>query len=107
MGVRSYCISDCDTSDKSILLEALFKRSKMTWKDIKDDGHFKLGYEILSDEKLNKKLREKSLKKLSDDARLKVFRAKQGTKKRIIGHREDHIFYLLYYDRKGDLYNHN
>lgn len=106
MGVRGYCVSDCDTTQKSSLVDALFLRSQLTWQQLKNEPRDRLGYEILSDPSLNNKLRSKAKKKLSEDDRLKVFRVKTDTKMRMIGHRVDHIFYILLFDRKGDLYDH-
>ena len=107
MGVRGFCISECDVPDKAIFMDAILKRGRMTWEQLIQEDHTKLGFEILRDERINQRLREKSLKPLSPDAKLKVFRAKSDTLKRFVGHRENNILYLLFYDKDGSLYKHS
>ncbi len=105
--VNKYCPKDCEPSERAIFFDALYKRSCLTWEQIRQISHETLGYEILKNEKINDNLRKNAKMELAPDAPIKIFRAKKDTKMRIVGHREGRIFYLLYLDRKGDLYSHD
>lgn len=102
-----YGLKSCQAKDKAIFLDAIHKRSGLTWKQIKYES-FKdgLGWEFLKDKKLNIKLRNMARKKLTDDAKIQVFCAKARTKKRMLGERDGQIFYILFLDPLGETYEH-
>lgn len=104
---NKYNLRYCDVKDKAIFLEAIHKRSRLTWKDIKDLPYKNgLGWEPLKDERLNIKLRKMTEKTLTEDTKIWVFCAKSRTKRRILGQRDGQIFYILFLDPKGKLYKH-
>ncbi len=108
IGVNTkYGLKSCQVEDKAIFLEAIHKRSDLTWKQIKNEP-FKngLGFELLKDRKLNMKLRRMARKKLTEDAKIRVFCAKSRTKRRMLGERDGQIFYILFLDPCGEIYEH-
>lgn len=104
---RGYAVRSCGIQDKAIFLDAIHKRSGLTWKQLRNERYENgLGWEILQNERTNMRLRKMAKKKLTDDVKMWIFRAKPKTIKRIVGHRENQVFYILFLDPNGSLYEH-
>lgn len=107
VGVKKYDLKSCTDQDKGIFLEAIYKRSGLMWKQIKSLPYKNgLGCETLTNEEINKKLRERAKKELTDDVKIRIFCVKPRTKMRMVGHRDGQVFYILFLDPRGDLYTH-
>lgn len=106
IGCKNYDLKCCDHQDKAIFLDAIYKRSGLTWKQIKSQPKDRLGWELLDNDKTNMKLREMAKKKLTEDVKIWVFRAKSKTIRRMVGHRDRQVFYILFLDPNGSLYEH-
>ena len=107
IGVKKYDLKSCNNEDKAIFLDAIHKRSGFTWKQIKNQSYENgLGWETLQNEKLNMKLRKMATKKLTEDVKIWIFCAKSETTRRMLGHRDGQVFYILFLDPRGKLYKH-
>jgi len=106
--VDDYDMKACNKEEKAIFFDAIYKRSGLTWGQIRQANHEDLGRELLQNDELCKRLRKKAKKPLTDDVELMIFRARNSRPPmRIVGHRDGQIFYILFLDPKGTLYSHD
>lgn len=91
--VSGFCIDDCNRDEKAALADALFKRSKLTWGELKQSGRHQLGYEKIDRTALNKKIP----KSITEDVQVIAFRF--CGKAPMVGYRDREVFRVIWLDR--------
>ena len=88
--------------DKNIrsFLSILNNLSKITWQEIMRSSRYKNGTEIINSKQIKKPLP----KEITPDMNILVFHLQDLF--RLIGVRDGKVFYTLFIDINGDLYNH-
>ena len=97
-----YSVAKLPLEDKSALLEAIFKRSSMTWNELQLSGRHKLGSEKIRVDSINTNL-PKSI--TGDVEFLLAFR--YFDMKPFLGYRNRFIFHIVFIDYGRDLYDHS
>ncbi len=98
-----YCFSQLDQKQKSDFAEALFRRKDLTWNDYHQIPKESLGYELLPFDCL--KIASKPICVTEDLEKVIVIRF-SGNDGRIVGFREQNIYYVLWIDCGFELYDH-
>lgn len=96
-----YCISKCQRKEKADFADTLRKLGKMTWRELKQIGRHKLGYEKISRDSI----RTSVPVNLKGDARFIAFRF--SGKKPMVGYRDKNIFHIIWLDWNLSLYKHD
>ena len=97
-----YTIDECRQAGKAEeFLEALWRRSKLTWRDLLVADHEKIGAEPLPQSRVT----STAIANLTPDEKLLVFRFASRTG-RIVGYREGRIYHVLWVDPSLSLYPH-
>ncbi|MGU9961634.1 MAG: hypothetical protein ACNYPF_01275 [Candidatus Puniceispirillales bacterium WSBS_2018_MAG_OTU23] len=96
-----YGMKDVDKMKKAIFLDALYKRSQLTWNQIITNSRTNLGCEFIELTQIKARL-----SKNFDGENFMIFRTKGSTKSRIIGYRINDVFHIVAYDHKGKSYSH-
>ncbi|AVF43574.1 hypothetical protein [Acinetobacter nosocomialis] len=97
---NNHCLSKCEKHEKLDLLDSIFQRREMTWKEIIVADRHKLGSE---------KIERKSLKvtvpnSVPKDAKIWALRFCDLAP--MVGYYENNIFYILWLDRAFKVYKH-
>ena len=97
--VSGYCVDDCDVAAKVAFLDAMRKRSRMTWMEIHQTRREGLGCEQIPRAALNVQVPSA----ISDDINFISLRA--GRRRRIIGYQERAILHIIWLDRDHSVYS--
>ena len=95
-----YCISKCDSEDKSSFADTLLQISQFTWAQLKSISRHKNGFELLPQDAI----RKVPPVVMSPDQRYMAFRFR-GMKS-MVGYRDNDVYHILWLDRDRTLYNH-
>lgn len=98
--VSGYCVNSCTKDEKAHLADALFKRSQMTWAELRQAHKMGLGYEKISRNSLKKSVPTA----IKEDVQIIAFRF--AAKAPMVGFRDKEVFRVIWLDRAFDLYNH-
>lgn len=98
--VDGFCLRDCTKDEKAALADALFKRSKLSWSELRQAPRHGLGYE---------KIERSSIKKsiptlIKEDATFIAFRF--CGKAPMVGYKDGRVFHIVWLDRGFALYDH-
>lgn len=94
---KSHCISKCEKEEKIAFVDAILKRSEMTWSQIFKSPHDKLGSEIIR--------RIKQPKPSCAEGK-EIISIRFHNQKPMVGFRDREVFYILWFDRAFDVYDH-
>ena len=103
---KNYCIEKCLNADKSFprqLIKKIGEISKLSWSEIKLASKNGLGAEKID----KKSIRVSIPTTYSEDVDFFTSFYFNGTKGRIIGHRSQSLFHILYIDTDLSVYKHN
>ena len=103
---KGYNLKSLTKEEKSQLLDAITKRSSLTWSEIKSLPRNTLGYELMDIDNIKKF--PDNLKNMGLD-KVMIFRIKSKTTSRLMGYRDPrfpHVFQIIMYDKKGEAYPH-
>ncbi|MDO8684913.1 MAG: hypothetical protein Q7N50_15725 [Armatimonadota bacterium] len=95
---KSHCITNCEQREKSDFAEMLRKLSQCIWHDLENSNYHGIGCERI------KRLKVKRPEDLSDDTIFIAFRF--SGMKPMVGHRENDVFHILWFDREFNVYDH-
>lgn len=98
----NFCFDKMNHQQKSDFAEALYKRRGCTWRELYTTDRKGLGTENIHESQINAP-RPNFLKEDVDKYNVLRFSINPA---RIVGFREENIFYILWIDCKGDLYDH-
>ena len=96
-----YCLSGLTAGEQADFANAIFKRRKITWKELKSVHRHRLGFEKIEKAAIKTRLPQCITE---DAATLLAFRF--SAKKPMVGYRVQNIFYVLWFDSKFKLYSH-
>ncbi|MFH1034435.1 MAG: hypothetical protein V1806_08005 [Pseudomonadota bacterium] len=96
---RGFCIDNCDSQGKAQFADALWKRSKMPWAQLRVAPRHGLGYEKIQN--LNATLPNG----IHEDVNIISFRC--IGKAPMVGYRKDRVFYILWIDLSFSVYDHS
>ena len=99
--VRDYCVDCCETRDKARFADALWKRSQLTWLDMKGIGRHKLGTEPIPQFRIDKPMPDV----ITPDVQLLAFRF--SGLKATVGFRVRDVFHIIWLDHNNTLYSHD
>lgn len=94
----SHCVDECDASEQAAFARALWKRSQLTWRQLRQAPRDGLGYEKI--ESLNVPLPSG----VTDDVSIIAFRF--DGKKPMVGYKDGVVFHVLWLDRAFNVYDH-
>ena len=95
-----YCISVCDKDDKAAFAERLRILSRLTWDSLHMAGKNGVGCEKIG----RSAIKSHPPSHVTEEVPLLAFRF--SGKKPMIGYRQGDTFYILWFDRDLNLYNH-
>jgi hypothetical protein len=99
---KGYCFSKLEKNERVALVNSLFKRKDMSWREIRQSDRHGLGIEEISSRSLRA-----SMPTISFINQETVFHAMRfDGKKAMVGVRVEKVFYVLWFDRSFTLYNH-
>ncbi|MFC7552647.1 hypothetical protein ACFQU7_10850 [Pseudoroseomonas wenyumeiae] len=98
--VNGFCIDDCEKDEKIALLDALYKRSKLSWGELKQQNRHKLGFENIS----RSSIRGSVPRIVTDDVQIIAFRFHGMAP--MVGYRDREVFRVIWLDRAFTLYKH-
>ncbi|MFC1771110.1 hypothetical protein ACFLZV_04400 [Candidatus Margulisiibacteriota bacterium] len=101
---KNYCISKCNKEQKAGILDKLHKWSKLTWKEIINSPKNALGHEKIKRDSIKIKKIPTLVKEVY--VLSTRFNSGKNKKSRLLGYRVNEIFYLLWIDKDGKLYEH-
>jgi hypothetical protein len=97
-----YTVKECHAAGKSKeLLEALWRRSKSSWRELTFGDHTKTGFEPI----FQSEVPGSRVVGMTPDQKLLVLRFAGGAC-RIVGYRQERIYHIVWVDTKLDLYDH-
>ncbi|MDF7658312.1 hypothetical protein PUG81_04970 [Erwiniaceae bacterium L1_54_6] len=97
---NGYCIDSCQQEDKAALADKMFRLSKLTWAQIKQQDRHGLGCEKLTRNTIKAAIPAH----VTEDATLLAFRFNGMAP--MVGYRREATFFILWLDRSFTLYNH-
>ncbi len=100
MAHDKYCLDNCDQEQKSAFVDAIYKRSRMTWAEIVQAPAHGLGFEKLPRFRIQNTLPPG----VTEDVTFLSFRC--IGKAPMVGYRDGQIFHVLWIDHDFTLYNH-
>ncbi|RDD29887.1 hypothetical protein CR161_03720 [Prosthecochloris sp. ZM] len=98
-----YCFSKLTSDNKGEFAEAIYRRKDFTWTDYYQNSRQKLGCESIP---LNQIKPEKPNVLTPDVGKVLAIRFAR-TNGRVVGYRDNNIFYVLWIDCKMSLYDHD
>ncbi len=98
---HSHCVEQCTDGEKVHVLDALWKRGRMTWAEIKQAPRHGLGCEKIAQNSLQVPLPVC----VTPDTTILSFRCIGLAP--MIGYRDEDRFHILWIDREFNCYNHN
>ena len=98
--VDGYCVESCQMDQRAHFAMALFKRSKLTWRELRSTHRHGLGCENISRDSLRVHLPSR----VTEDINIIAFRC--IGKAPMIGFRSGRVFNILWIDKNCDAYNH-
>jgi hypothetical protein len=102
--VVGWTVDQCSDEHKVAFLDAIHRRSQLTWIQLRSADHRKLGFEPLPRELVEKGVRIPVI--ITEDAMILCFRCHVG-KMRALGFREDATFHVIWIDCDGQIYDHD
>lgn len=96
----SHCISKCEKNEKVAFVDALFKRSQMTWQQLLQAGKHHLGSEVIDRDSIKAAIPPF----ITDEVTLLAFRFNGNAP--MVGYRDGSTFHVIWIDRAFDLYDH-
>ena len=100
MNSGKYGLHACNQRERADFAVALYRRSQLTWNDIKCAQRHGLGFETLP----RNAVRASVPKHVTPDVKIIAFRF--SDKRPMVGYRQRRTFYVLWLDRDFTLYNH-
>jgi len=98
--VDGYCVHSCQKDQKAHFAMALYKRSKLTWKELRLAPRDGLGYEKIARNALKVSIPAK----VTEDVDMIAFRCIGQAP--MVGFKLGRIFHILWIDKNFTLYNH-
>lgn len=99
--VNGHGIDECTDREKSQILDAIYRRCQLCWRDLRQADRHKLGYEQIA----RTSLKVGVPRHVTDDVTFIAFRCIGMAP--MIGYRgSDNIFYVLWIDRAFGCYDH-
>lgn len=95
----THCVTACEQQEQAAFAEALFRRGRLPWKELRQAPRHGLGYEKI--DRLNVQLP----KTVTEDVSIIAFRC--IGKAPMIGYRDGRVFHILFIDRAFDVYDHS
>lgn len=100
---KNYCFEKLNKDEKAAVISSIFKRSQLTWRQLRQSPRHALGIEEISRKYLKVKIPD-NIPFVSKDT---VFHAIRFCgKKPMVGFRYERVFYILWFDREFKLYDH-
>ncbi len=99
--VQGYSVADCDKDQKAAFADALWKRSQLTWAQIKGAPRQGLGTEKISRQAIKNPIPSHVMPDVTYFLALRFYH-----KAPMVGYRTGNIFYILWLDCKFTLYDH-
>jgi hypothetical protein len=101
MGGDKYSLANCEVNDKAHFADALYKRARLTWADLRRAQAHGLGFETIPRHRIKATIPSA----VTDDVNsFVVFRCIAEAP--MVGYRDGAIFHVLWIDRDFTLYNH-
>ena len=94
----SHCVDTCEANEQASFATALWKRSRLSWRDLRQAPRHGLGYEKIA--KVNVAIPDS----VPADASMIAFRF--DGMKAMVGYRDRNIFHVLWLDRDFTVYDH-
>ena len=98
--IDNFCVKACKMEERAQFAEALYKRGKLTWQEIKQSHRHGLGLEKISRGSIKVGLPSV----VTEDVNLIAFRC--FGKMPMVGYRQGRTFYVLWLDPAGKVYDH-
>lgn len=99
---KDFCISDCDRNEKAQFADALFKRSQLTWEQLRQVDRKKLGYEKIAHGSIKAAIPPH----ITPDINIIAFRCIGEAP--MVGYRDHNgTFHVVWIDRAFKLYDHS
>lgn len=95
-----YTVVDCEDSEKASFVDALWRRSQLSWVDLMNSRHQGLGSEKIPRQALRKPIPSG----ITDDVTFLAFRVRDLV--RMIGFRDQATFHVVWLDTDGSVYDH-
>lgn len=96
--VPGYTVEGCSDQDKIALIEAIWKRSRLTWIEIRMRSRTQLGTEKIHPSSIRKAIPSG----ITEDSYFLALRF--GQAQRIVGYREGSVFHIVWVDPKHEVY---
>lgn len=97
---NGWCIQDCQSTERSKMLDRLRILGKLTWQQIRQEHKHRYGTETISQDSLKVGIPPF----VTPDTRLIAFRAYDLVA--MVGYKSDRVFHVLWIDREFKLYDH-
>lgn len=95
-----YCVESCQQDDQAAFANAIWKRSQMTWLQIRMAPHDKLGSETIP----RFRFRVQIPRSITEDVEFLALRF-SGTKA-MVGYRDQNILHVVWLDHNYSVYDH-
>ena len=99
---KDYCFENLNKDEKLSVINSLFKRRDLTWREIRQSPRHGLGIEEIKRGSIRRGIPQ--VKFLSEDTVIHAMRF--CGKKPMVGFRYERVFYILWFDRDFSLYEH-
>lgn len=96
-----YCLSKLEQAHKADFAEAMFRRRRMSWRDLKQTGRHGLGLEKIPKNQINA-----GIPAFITDEQEHFLALRFSGKAPMVGYRVRNIFYVLWFDPTFELYDH-
>jgi hypothetical protein len=100
-----WTVDQCDADHKVAFLDAIHRRSQLTWQALRGVDHRRLGFETL-DRYVLENRGVAIPPEITPDTAILVFRCPINVM-RVLGYRHDAVFEVKWIDREGTLYPHD
>ena len=99
---KKFTIDDCDKDTKALLADKIYKLSQVNWGELQRNNRHGLGHEIISKDSISVAVPLTT----PDDREFLCFRLGGGKNSVFIGYRVAKIFYVVWVDPNGQVYEH-
>lgn len=94
----SHSVATCNDEEKAALADSMWRRSRITWRELRSAGRHGLGAEKIT------RINQPRPAVVTDDVTLLAFRF--SGMKAMIGFREGRIFHVIWLDSDFEVYDH-
>lgn len=99
---KDFCLNNCNRDEKAQFADALYKRSQLTWEQLRQTGRQELGYEKIAHESIKASIPSH----ITPDMNIIAFRCIGNAP--MVGYRDiNGTFHIVWIDRTFTLYDHS